>query len=159
MYTCLPVSKRAGWGTNVSSLPHPLEKGETQSLASPFSNSEHLIILKAIWPGGMWWLSCLGAGQEEVGRWWGERQDTRSGHLPRGMPSSPLPSWGCSNTSLNKSNTPPKSSGDYKWQQVEADGRESKWKEWLTSKGLSFCQNALNCYLEILVLSTSIINR
>lgn len=38
---------------------------------------------------------------------------------------------------LNKPNMPPKSSGDFKCQQVEADGRESKWKEWLASKGLS----------------------
>lgn len=37
--------------------------GRAQVLALSFSNAEHLIVLKATWPGGMWWLKCCAAGQ------------------------------------------------------------------------------------------------
>lgn len=47
--------------------PSPQERGKaagrTQVLALPFSNSGPLIILKATWPGGRWWLRYRGAQQ------------------------------------------------------------------------------------------------
>lgn len=107
-------------------------------------------------------MECGGSVVGEQGRRWGDggvRGETRGQAVFR-MECPPLPSLhrAVLTPALNKSNTPPKSPGDCRCQQVEADGRESKWKEWLTSKGLSLCQDVLNSYLEIVLLGTSIIN-